>query len=86
MTFSRKAFFTAGTRAALGTLLTALSGTGVVWAEPVRRRAQLDVASVGAVAGARPGPSAAEQELRPAAVVREHLTAQRIIDRVCTGC
>lgn len=86
MTFDRKSAVAAGTRAALGALLLSLSGTGDARAEPVRRLAQRDVSTVRSVAGARPVPLPEDRELLPPQVVREHRKAQRIIDRVCTGC
>ncbi|MFE1599730.1 hypothetical protein [Methylobacterium sp. ID0610] len=84
MTLDRKTAVTAGARAMLGTLLLTMSGTGAARAEPVQRLAHRDVATVGSLARSIPSPD--ERDPRPANVVREHLKAQRIIDRVCTGC
>ena len=84
MNFTRNRAVRTGTHAARGILLLVLSGTGVTRAEPVRQFAQRDIAPVGSVT--RPVPWPDTRSLRPAAVVREHRKAQRIIDRVCTGC
>ncbi len=90
MIFNRDASVVAGAQSVPGILILSLSGllslpgTGMARAEPVRHVAQRDVAAVGSVT--RPVALPKTSGLRPAIVVREHLWAQQIIDRMCMGC
>ncbi|QRE76746.1 hypothetical protein F1D61_27200 [Methylobacterium aquaticum] len=66
--------------AATGALLLCLAVPTTARSQPDPRVAQPG----GAIPPALPSP--AGRESRPPAVEREHVRAQRIIARVCTGC
>ncbi|SDM77839.1 hypothetical protein SAMN05216360_103349 [Methylobacterium phyllostachyos] len=70
--------------AAAVALLMTLTGTTVVRSQPVPRFAQPDVPSL--AGGSRQLPYRTFRDVRSPTVEREHLRAQRIIGRVCSGC
>ncbi|TXN44662.1 hypothetical protein FV233_14055 [Methylobacterium sp. WL7] len=70
--------------AAAGALLLALTAPTAVRAQPVPRFAQPDVPSP--TARPLPPPYRTIRDLRSPTVEREHLRAQRIINRICSGC
>ncbi|WP_331300771.1 hypothetical protein [Methylobacterium oryzae] len=70
--------------AATGTLLMVLTSPNAAGAQPVPRFAQPDVPGLAAITRARPFRT--DQDARSPIVEREHVRAQRIINRVCTGC
>ncbi|MCJ2086211.1 hypothetical protein MKK88_09415 [Methylobacterium sp. E-005] len=70
--------------AAAGALLLTLAAPTAVRSQPVPRFAQPDVPSP--VARSRALPSWTRQDVRSLTVEREHLRAQRIIARICSGC
>ncbi|TXN72353.1 hypothetical protein FV230_05300 [Methylobacterium sp. WL6] len=71
-------------RAAAGALLLTLMVPTAVRSQPVPRFAQPDVPSP----TGRPlaPPYRTIRDLRSPTVEREHLRAQRIINRICSGC
>ncbi|KAA0122328.1 hypothetical protein CIW48_18865 [Methylobacterium sp. P1-11] len=70
--------------AAIGASLAALTTPTAAEAQPVPRFAQPDVPSPSAIS--RPLPFWTHRDLRSPAVEREHIRAQRVINRICTGC
>jgi hypothetical protein len=70
--------------AATAAFVLALAAPNAAWSQPIPRFAQPDVPSLAAVA--HPLPALRGQDSRSPAVEREHLKAQRIINRVCSGC
>jgi hypothetical protein len=70
--------------AAIGTLLLALAVPTAARSQPVPRFAQPDVPSPAATI--HPRPSGTSRDARSPVVEREHLKAQRIINRVCSAC
>jgi hypothetical protein len=70
--------------AAAGALLLSLAVPTAARSQPVPRFAQPDVPSP--TAGSRPLPYWTSRDVRSPTVEREHRRAQRIIDRICSGC
>lgn len=70
--------------AALAALVLSLAVPTAARSQPVPRFAQPDVPSPAAMA--HPVPSWRSPDARAPDVAREHLRAQRIINRVCSGC
>ena len=71
-------------RAAAGALLLTLTAPTAVRSQPIPRFAQPDVPSP--TARSLPPPYRTIRDLRSPTVEREHLRAQRIINRICSGC
>ena len=69
---------------AAGAFLLTLAVPTAVRSQPVPRFAQSDVPSP--TARSLPPPYRTIQDLRSPTVEREHLRAQRIINRICSGC
>lgn len=70
--------------AARVTLVLSLAVPTAARSQPVPRFAHPGVPSPAAMA--RPIPFAMGPDLRSATVEREHMRAQRIINRICSGC
>ncbi|MBP1180653.1 hypothetical protein JOE48_002617 [Methylobacterium sp. PvR107] len=70
--------------AAVATLLLSLAAPNAALSQPMPRFAQPDVPSPAATAHTL--PSWRSQASRSPDVEREHLKAQRIMNRVCSGC
>lgn len=70
--------------AATGALLLILTVPTAARSQPIPRSAQPDVPSP--IARSLPSPYRTIRDFRSPTVEREHLRAQRIINRICSGC
>jgi hypothetical protein len=70
--------------ATAGALLLTFTVPTAVQSQPIPRFAQPDVPSL--TARSLPPPNRTIRDLRSPTVEREHLRAQRIINRICSGC
>ncbi|CAM3014677.1 hypothetical protein JHFBIEKO_0459 [Methylobacterium mesophilicum] len=79
---SHRTRITAG--AAIGVILLPLAVPTAARSHPAPRFTQPDVPSLAAIN--HPLASRTSRDVRSPAVEREHLRAQRVISRVCSGC